>query len=103
MINELTLEKLQWTQLCEALAAEANTVEGHHTCLTLKPRFDKIDIELRWQDVLPLRDLLRSGYRPPIGELPEMHLIFRAVSLGQILEGESIWSVFTLLFVCNSR
>jgi DNA mismatch repair protein MutS2 len=97
MINELTLEKLQWSQLCEALAAEANTVEGHHSCLILKPRFDKLDIELRWQDVIPLRDLIRSGYRPPIGELPEMHLTFRAVSLGQILEGEAIWSVYTLL------
>ncbi|RYZ58164.1 MAG: hypothetical protein EOP07_07825 [Proteobacteria bacterium] len=97
MINELTLEKLQWSQLCEALAAEANTVEGHHSCLILKPNFDKLDIELRWQDVIPLRDLIRSGYRPPIGELPEMHLTFRAVSLGQILEGEAIWSVYTLL------
>lgn len=102
MINELTLEKLQWSQLCEALAAEANTIEGHHSCLHLKPRFDKLDIELRWQDVIPLRDLLRSGYRPPIGELPEMQLIFRAVSLGQILEGEAIWSVYTLLQMVRS-
>ncbi len=97
MINALTLEKLQWPQLCEALAAEASTVEGHLNCINLKPSFDKLDIELRWQDVLPLRDLVRSGYRPPIGELPEMHLTFRAVSLGQILEGEAIWSVYTLL------
>ncbi|MBC7660925.1 MAG: Smr/MutS family protein [Chitinophagaceae bacterium] len=102
MINELTLEKLQWSLLCEALAAEANTIEGNQSCLTLKPRFDKLDIELRWQDVLPLRDLLRSGYRPPIGELPEMHLTFRAVSLGQILEGEAIWSVYTLLQMVRS-
>ena len=102
MINELTLEKLQWHQLCEALAAEANTVEGHHSCLTLKPSFDRLDIELRWQDVIPLRDLLRSGYRPPIGELPEMHLTLRAVSLGQILEGEAIWSVYTLLMMVRN-
>ncbi|MBC7532815.1 MAG: Smr/MutS family protein [Oligoflexus sp.] len=102
MINELTLQKLEWHQLCEALAAEANTIEGHHSCLTLKPSFDILDIELRWQDVIPLRDLLRSGYRPPIGELPEMHLTFRAVSLGQILEGEAIWSVYTLLMMVRN-
>ena len=97
MINELTLEKLQWSQLCEALAAEARTVEGNHSCLHLKPVFEKFDIEIRWQDVIPLRELLRSGYRPPIGELPDMHRTFRAVALGQILDGEEIWSVFTLL------
>ncbi|MES2745213.1 MAG: hypothetical protein V4655_07290, partial [Bdellovibrionota bacterium] len=97
MINELTLEKLQWPSLCEALASEARTVEGNHSCLNLKPEFEKIDIELRWQDVVPLRDLVRAGYRPPIGELPDMHRTFRAVSLGQILEGEEVWSVFVLL------
>lgn len=97
MINELTLEKLQWSGLCEALASEARTIEGNHSCLHLKPVFEKIDIELRWQDVMPLRDLVRAGYRPPIGELPDMHRTFRAVSLGQILEGEEIWSVNVLL------
>jgi DNA mismatch repair protein MutS2 len=97
MINELTLEKLQWPSLCEALASEARTVEGIDSCLNLRPSFEKLAIELRWQDVLPLRDLLRAGYRPPIGELPDMHRTFRAVSLGQILDGEEVWSVFILL------
>lgn len=97
MINELTLEKLQWSQLCEALASEARTIEGNHSCLNLKPVFETFDIELRWQDVIPLRDLVRAGYRPPIGELPDMHRTFRAVSLGQILDGEEIWSVNVLL------
>jgi len=97
MIQELTLEKLQWPLLLEHLAHEAQTLEGRDACLQLKPKFDLEAIEQRWQDVIPLRDLLRSGYRPPIGELPEMRPIFRGALLGQILDGEMLWNVFVLL------
>jgi DNA mismatch repair protein MutS2 len=97
MIQELTLEKLQWPQLLEHLAQEAQTLEGRDACLRLKPNFAADDIEKRWQDVLPLRDLLRSGYRPPIGELPELRPIFRGALLGQILDGEMLWNVYVLL------
>ncbi len=97
MINELTLEKLQWPQLLAHLAAEAQTLEGREACLKLRPDFRAEAIEQRWTDVIPLRDLLRSGYRPPIGELPELRPVFRGAALGMILDGESIWNVYLLL------
>nr|MDQ3230637.1 hypothetical protein [Pseudobdellovibrionaceae bacterium] len=97
MIQELTLEKLQWPQLLEHLSQEAQTLEGREACLELKPTFAAEDIEKRWQDVVPVRDLLRSGYRPPIGDLPEMRPIFRGALLGQILDGEMLWNVYVLL------
>lgn len=102
MINELTLEKLQWSQLLENLAAEAQTLEGREACSKLHPTFPAPAIEQRWDDVIPLRDLIRSGYRPPIGELPELRPVFRGASLGQILDGESIWNVFLLLQTVRS-
>jgi DNA mismatch repair protein MutS2 len=102
MINELTLEKLQWPLLLDYLAGEAQTLEGRDACLALTPKFDTVAIEERWQDVIPLRDLIRSGYRPPIGELPELRQVFRGLSLGQILDGESFWNIFLLLQTVRS-
>lgn len=102
MINEVTLEKLQWPLLLEALAQEAQTLEGRDFCLHLKPKFSAAAIEERWADVLPLRDLLRTGYKPPIGELPELRPVFRGAALGQILDGESLWNVFLLLQTVRS-
>ncbi len=102
MIQELTLEKLQWPLLVEHLAQEAQTLEGREACLQLRPKYEAEAIEQRWQDVVPLRDLLRSGYRPPIGELPEMRPIFRGALLGQILDGEMLWNVFVLLQTVRS-
>ncbi len=102
MINELTLEKLQWPQLLSHLAAEAQTLEGREACLHLRPAFTAPQIEQRWDDVIPLRDLIRTGYKPPIGELPELRPVFRGASLGQILDGESIWNVFILLQTVRS-
>lgn len=102
MTTELTLEKLQWSQLCEALSSEAQTQEGRESCLRLRPEYEADEIERRWQDVIPLRDLQRSGYRSPIGDLPPMQSIFRAASLGQILDGEQIWSVYMLLQTVRS-
>ncbi len=97
MIHEITLEKLQWPLLLEALAEEAQTSEGRELCLQLKPTFKADAIEQRWAEVIPLRDLQRTGYRAPIGDLPEMRNVFRGAALGQILDGESIWNVFLLL------
>lgn len=102
MINELTLEKLQWPQLLSHLAAEAQTLEGRDACAKLRPEFTASAIEQRWDDVIPLRDLIRSGYRPPIGELPELRPVFRGAALGQILDGESIWNVYLLLQTVRS-
>src|SRR5689334_10551581 len=101
-MNELTLEKLQWSQLCEALSSEAQTQEGRDSCLRLRPEYAADEIEKRWHDVIPLRDLQRAGYKAPIGDLPPMQGVFRAVSLGQILDGEQIWSVYMLLHTVRS-
>ncbi|MCX6128921.1 MAG: Smr/MutS family protein [Proteobacteria bacterium] len=97
MIQELTLEKLQWPLLLDFLALEAQTLEGREACLKLHPNFTAAETEERWREVIPLRDLLRTGYKAPIGDVPAMQLIFRGAALGQILDGEMFWNIFILL------
>jgi DNA mismatch repair protein MutS2 len=96
-MNNVVLEKLQWNDLLARLAAKTQTVEGRDICRTLQPNLSREDIASRWSQLEPLRNLIRSGYTPPLDELPIMRPIFQGASLGQILDGESLWTVLHLL------
>jgi len=94
---EQVLEKLDWPVLLESLAGRTQTEQGKARCLQLKPTLRHQEIQRRWASVGPLRNLLRDGYRPPIGDLATMTGIFRAIELGQILVGEDLCQILRLL------
>ncbi len=83
--------------LLETLAAFSQTDDGQTLCLELQPDLDRAEIEGRWSDVSSLKEIVRQGYRAPIGDLPPMRRIFRALGLGQILGGVELRQVLQLL------
>ncbi len=96
-MNPHVLQKLEWPQLLADLAKHTQTEEGRDICLGLLPSMDKDQIEDIWGLTLPLRDLASKGYRAPIGALPNLHLILKAASLGQVLAGEDFRNILTVL------
>lgn len=96
-MKTIDLEKLEWPLLVETLAAFSQTDDGQTLCLDLLPELDQPEIERRWADVSSIRDIIRQGYRPPIGDLAPMRRVFKALSLGQILGGVELRQILHLL------
>ena len=96
-MKQVELEKLEWPVLLETLAAFSQTDDGQTLCLELQPDLERAEIEGRWNDVSSLKEIVRQGYRAPIGDLPPMRRIFRALGLGQILGGVELRQVLQLL------
>lgn len=101
-MKPIVLEKLQWTVLTQKLAAYAQTSEGFELCSSLKPSLGKDAILERWSAAEPLKNLINTGYVPPIGETPDLGDTFRALSLGQTLDGEALRDIYTLLETVKS-
>lgn len=91
------LEKLEWPLLVETLAGFCQTLPGRDRALALTPQLEKDAVLERWHDVEPLRRLVGQGYRPPIGELQALGHLLRAAGLGQILGGQELRQIATLL------
>ena len=93
--------KLEWPLLLSQLVDMAQSEEAKQICGSLSPfsqaKLDKNAIEQRWSRVVPLRDLIRSGYKAPIGELAKMHAIFKGAEKGMIFEGSDLRQVYELL------
>ena len=96
-MDSLVYDKLQWQDLLSLLEHKAQTLEGKERCTSLQPNLNREVVEDNWRLQQPLRDLIRSGYTPPIGDLPNLRPVFRGAKLGQILDGESLWNVHGLL------
>ena len=90
------LEKLGWPTLVGILADLAQTEEGRIKCLDLEPSLEREEIEARWADVVPLRDLSRAGYKAPIGLLAPLSPVFKAASVGHLLTGLDLRAVYDL-------
>ena len=91
------LTKLDWPLLTAKVAAHAQTDEGRSLCLAISPTLERPAIESRWQEVTALRDIARTGYKPPIGELKSPAKVFKASEKGQILEGPEFRIVCDIL------
>lgn len=96
-IQHKTLAKLEWPLLIERLTELAQTEEGKERCGALTHSMVKDQIEDRWRNVVPLRDIARSGYKAPIGNVRKMHHVFKGADKGMIFEGEDLRLVFDLL------
>ena len=92
-----TLIQLEWPVLLEKIASFAQTEEGRKHTLELPCNLTTEQIESSWAETYPLRQIIRSGYRPPIGNLEPMESLFRGAKLGQILDGESLRIILALL------
>ena len=90
-------QHLEWPQLLQQLAARAQTSQGQSQCLQLSCNLNEESIQKQWQDQIPLRNLIRTGYAPPIGDLEELEKTFRGAKLGQILDAEELRSILGLL------
>lgn len=97
MLADIDLAKLEWSLLTSKLAQFAQTDEGHQHCLETAPIFSAEEITTRWDEVIPLRDIIRSGYKAPIGQLESPRKVFKAAEKGQILEGQDLRLVFDIL------
>ena len=97
MIAQHILDSLEWNSLIKILSQKAQTFPGKEHLNKLEPTLNKEEIERSWEQQLPIRDLVKSGYIPPIGDLPELRMVFRGASLGQILEGQNFRDIFNLL------
>lgn len=97
LISNKILGKLEWPVLLDMLARFSQTEEGNTLCLGLSPTLSREEIESRWAIVSPLKQMALQSYRVPVGFLPVMGAVFRAASLGQILEGTILRSIADLL------
>lgn len=95
-MESLVLNNLEWPLLLQKLSDQAQTEAGRECCSSLPLNLTRDEIEKRWRDVEPLKELVRQGYKAPIGDLPEMDGYFRAAHLGQILTGEALRAVYLL-------
>lgn len=97
MLSDSDLIKLEWNQLTAKLAGYAQTEEGRAECAALEPYLDQIEVTERWQEVITLRDIARSGYSPPIGDLKSPLKVFKASEKAQILDGLEVRTIYTIL------
>ena len=89
--------KLEWHQLIEILADFCQTEDAKVAVGGLKPDKSLHEVRDLWHLTEPLRDVANQGYTAPIGNLQPMLPVFKAAELGQILSGEDLWEVLTLL------
>ena len=92
-----TYENLEWNLLLNRLADHARSAPARHLCLALPTDLERQAVLQRWGETEPLTGLIRGGYAPPLGELPDMTALFKALKLGQILEGEYLRQIYQLL------
>ncbi len=97
MLTAAHLEKLEWHLLVTKLALFAQTTEGRQACHSLLPNKSAAAVKDRWSEVSALRDIARSGYRAPIGELDSPSALFKASEKGQILEGPDFLKILGIL------
>ena len=93
----MNLHKLEWQILASRLSGHAQTDDGQARCLSIEPNLTRDLVSQRWQTVTPLRDIVRSGYKTPIGSLKTPHHIFKAADKGQLLEGADFRILHELL------
>ena len=101
-MKALALEKLQWSMLRKKLASYTQSSAGKETCLNLQANLRRDEIESTWSQIDPLKSLIKNGYVPPIGDIPDLTQILRGASLGQTLDGESLRAIFSLLETTKS-
>ena len=97
MNSSQLLQKLEWEQLLVELASFSQTDQGAGRVKNLQPNLTREEVESSWSQVVPLKHLSEQGYIAPIGYLPNLTGIFKALAIGQILEASSFLDLASLL------
>ncbi len=96
------LTKLEWPLLLNLVATRAKTQAGAIRCLEIIPDLDRQAIEQSWRDQESLRNLMESGYQPPLTELPPLEPVFPYLRRSGILDSPQIRDVGVLLEVTQN-
>jgi DNA mismatch repair protein MutS2 len=96
-----TQERLEWRSLCEALSRLAQTQAGASRCLNPKPFSLAANVKNRWQEITELKGIYAAGYRPSIGDLPELGSSLSLAEKGSSLEGQALWDIQTVLLATD--
>ena len=97
MATTEVLDKLEWPGLLREVADRSQTEQGRARLEKWGPNLSREQVRSRWNDVVPLKKLCEQGYYPPIGFIPELKGIFRALAIAQILDGVHLRDIATLL------
>ncbi len=97
VLSQMIFDKLDWPLIVEHLAAEAQTEEARAYSLSLSPALNRGEVQRIWAQVEPLKNMIASGFRPPIGYLPLLNPVLKATNLGQILMGEDFRIIYQVL------
>ena len=95
--NLSAYHSLEWSILTTELASYCQTEEGTQRAGDKNALLDCNAIKERWASVVPLLELRKQGYSPPIGELKSIYPISKAAKKGQVLDGEQLLVVGSLL------
>ena len=97
------LPESEWDLLLEEIAKTCNTETASERVKKILPNLDQVEIKSRWGILTPLKQLIGSGYRPPLGELPPIKNLFKTLSMGGLLDAEELRDVLVLLDLTRSN
>jgi DNA mismatch repair protein MutS2 len=108
-LNTGVLEKLAWPILVQQLAEFCQSEEAGNKARQLQPNLRSEAASARWHLLAPLKELVILGYRAPIGQLSPFGQVFKAATVGQMLDGQELRSILGLVlavervfsFVCD--
>lgn len=90
-------DQLEWSAMVEYISGGCTTVPGDLKVKGVTPSLSTPEIIERWRILSPITELIDSGYCPRIGSIDDLGTIFRSLSLGSVLDGESLRLMLTLL------
>ena len=101
-MKEHTLELLQYKRICKDFSSQAITEEGKVLCESIKPTFNIKEIERLKYCGNDCLSLLKQAFSPPLKYLPPILPHLEKLGTGEVLEIESIYSVFLLVVLCRN-
>ena len=97
-----TLSKLEWPLLLEQIANRARSEVGKMACHDIEPSLDRQEIEKSWREQESLRNLLESGYSPPLQDLPPVKAVVSYVKRSGVLDAGQLKHIGDFLFVVQN-
>ncbi len=96
-MSELDYANLDWSDLLTKLSSFAVSVPAKSLCLELPTNLTCDSIKTRWNELTGLKDIIESGYGPPLMEFDSMLPMLKAVRKGQILAGADLYQISRVL------
>jgi DNA mismatch repair protein MutS2 len=88
-VTDITLAKLDFPRVLDALAERTNTSLGHELASALRPDLDKHDIELQWQRT----EEALTGTPLSLGGVQDIRPLLARIEDGDMLDGKEILEI----------